>query len=124
MLVNETSAAAFLLTCFHGLARVSEKRAHMPSLAHVPGVAHPCSKPNKKCSCIHFQILLGVYKTLIQHPKYKISWLFTGLQRFFLHSITRHCNSYLHPHKTQDVEVFTQAFTQMSTPTLITKAPS
>ena len=34
MLVSETSAAAFPLTRFHGLARV-------PSSARVPGVARP-----------------------------------------------------------------------------------
>ena len=41
MLVSETSAAAFPLTCFRDLARVPEKRAHVPSSAPVPGIAHP-----------------------------------------------------------------------------------
>ena len=41
MLVSETSAAVFLLTRFRGLVRVPEKRARVPNLARVPGVAHP-----------------------------------------------------------------------------------
>ena len=40
MLVSKTSAAAFPLTRFRGLARLPQKRACMPSLARVPGVAH------------------------------------------------------------------------------------
>ena len=42
MLVSKTSAAAVPLTRFRGLARVPQKRACVPSLARVPGVAHPC----------------------------------------------------------------------------------
>ena len=34
MLVSETSAAALPLTCIRGLARVPEKRARVPSVAH------------------------------------------------------------------------------------------
>ena len=44
MLVSETSAAAFPLTRFRGLARVPEKQARVPSSARVPGVAHPCPR--------------------------------------------------------------------------------
>ena len=43
MLVSKTSAAAFPLTCFRGLARVPQKRACVPTLARVPEVARPCS---------------------------------------------------------------------------------
>ena len=43
MLVSDTSAAALPLPLFNGLARVPEKRARVPSSAHVPGVAHPWS---------------------------------------------------------------------------------
>ena len=41
MLVSKTSAAAFLLIRFRGLARVPQKRACVPSLACLPGVAYP-----------------------------------------------------------------------------------
>ena len=44
MLFSETSAAAFLLARFRGLARVLEKRARAPSSARVPGVTHPCPR--------------------------------------------------------------------------------
>ena len=46
MLVSDTSAAAFSLARFRGLASVLEKRARVPSLARVPGVAHPWSRDN------------------------------------------------------------------------------
>ena len=39
MLVSEASAAAFLLTRFHGMSREPEKQARMPNSARVLGVA-------------------------------------------------------------------------------------
>ena len=43
MLSGETPAAALPLARFRGLARVPKIRAGVPSLARVPGVAHPWS---------------------------------------------------------------------------------
>ena len=44
MLVSKTSAAAFPFIRFRGLACGPQKRACVPSLARVPGVAYPWSR--------------------------------------------------------------------------------
>ena len=44
MLVSKTAVAAFLLIRFRDLARVPQKRACVPSLAGLAGVAHPWSR--------------------------------------------------------------------------------
>ena len=44
MMVSETSAAAFPLARFCGLARVPEKRARVTSSARVLGGAHSCTR--------------------------------------------------------------------------------
>ena len=51
VLVSETSAAAFPLIRFHVLARVPQKRARVPSLARVPGVAYPWRRASLFGAC-------------------------------------------------------------------------